>query len=527
MNQVEILLIGLLVAVVGLSALARVLAVPYPIVLVLGGAVLGFIPGLPEVRLEPEVVLIIFLPPLLYGEAIFANWGDFRADVGWLGLNAVALVLVTMCAVAVVAHALIDGLPWAACFVLGAVVSPTDPLAAAGIMGRLGAPRRLVSAVQGEGLFNDATALVAYRVAVAAAVAGSFSLADAGLKFVLGALGGVAIGLAVGWIAEQVRKRTADVQVNVTTSLLTGYAAYIPADAIGASGVLAAVTAGIFMGIRGPRSLPALTRLQGSFVWDIVDFVVNAILFVLIGLQLRSVIDGISGIAAGTLAGYAIAVTGVVIATRVAWFLLVPLAVWAIDPRPGAGTTGVRASGRLVVAWPGMRGAVSLAVALAIPLTTNAGQRVPQRDLIIFLTFAVIFATLIGQGLTLPALLRRLGVRDEASDAEEEIRGRLIATKAALGELDALAEEDWTREDTIKRLRRFYEFRQRRFAARAGKIEDTGYEDRTLAYQHTLQRVLVAQRAALLQLRDDGQLSNAAMNRIMRELDLEESRLEI
>ena len=313
----------------------------------------------------------------------------------------------------------------------------------------------------------------------------------------------------------------------MTTSLLTGYAAYIPADAIGTSGVLAAVTAGIFMGIRGPRSLPALTRLQGSFVWDIVDFVVNAILFVLIGLQLRSVIDGISGIAAGTLAGYAIAVTGVVIATRVAWFLLVPLAVWAIDPRPGAGATGVRASGRLVVAWAGMRGAVSLAVALAIPLTTNAGQRVPQRDLIIFLTFAVIFATLIGQGLTLPALLRRLGVRDEASDAEEEIRGRLIATKAALGELDALAEEDWTREDTIKRLRRFYEFRQRRFAARAGKIEDTGYEDRTLAYQHTLQRVLVAQRAALLQLRDDGQLSNAAMNRIMRELDLEESRLEI
>jgi CPA1 family monovalent cation:H+ antiporter len=343
----------------------------------------------------------------------------------------------------------------------------------------------------------------------------------------LGTLGGVGIGLAVGWIAEQVRKRTADVQVNVTTSLLTGYAAYSPADAIGASGVVAAVTAGIFMGIRAPRSLPALTRLQGSFVWDIVDFVVNAILFVLIGMQLRSVIDGISGIAAGTLAGYAIAVTGVVIATRVAWFLLVPLAVWAIDPRPGAGATGVRAPGRLVVAWAGMRGAVSLAVALAIPLTTNAGQRVPQRDLIIFLTFAVIFATLIGQGLTLPALLRRLGVRDESGDAEEEIRGRLIATKAALGELDALAEEDWTREETIERLRRFYEFRQRRFAARAGKIEDTGYEDRTLAYQHTLQRLLVAQRAALLQLRDDGQLSNAAMNRIVRELDLEESRLEI
>jgi monovalent cation/hydrogen antiporter len=320
MGQAEILIAGLLVAVAGLSALARRISVPYPIVLVVGGALFGFIPGLPEVKLDPEVVLVVFLPPLLYSSSIFANFGDLRASLRGLTLNAVGLVLATMCAVAWAAHALVPGLTWEAAFVLGAIVSPTDPLAAATIMRRLDAPRRMVSGIEGEGLFNDATALVAYRVGVAAVVAGSFSLADAGLRFVVGAAGGVAIGLAVGWIAGEIRKRTADAQVSVTISLLTGYAAFVPADAIGASGILATVTAGIYMGIRGPQILPARVRLQGYFVWDILDFIVNAILFVLVGLQLRTVVDGLSGYSAGTLGAYALAVTGVVLGTRLVWF---------------------------------------------------------------------------------------------------------------------------------------------------------------------------------------------------------------
>src|SRR5947209_8041 len=246
MGQAELLIAGLLVAVAGLSTLARFLSVPYPIVLVVGGALLGFIPGLPEVALDPEVVLVVFLPPLLYGSSIYANFGDLRANLRALTLSTVGLVLATMCAVAWAAHALIPGLPWEAAFVLGAIVSPTDPLAAATIMRRLDAPRRLVSSIGGEGLFNDATALVAYRVAIAAVVAGSFSLAHAGLKFVLDAAGGVAIGLAVGWILAEVRKRITDAQISVTVSLLSGYAAFVPADAIGASGVLAAVAAGIY-----------------------------------------------------------------------------------------------------------------------------------------------------------------------------------------------------------------------------------------------------------------------------------------
>jgi Na+/H+ antiporter len=527
MDHGELLVAGLLVAVAVLSALARRLSVPYPIVLVVGGALLGFIPGLPEVALDPEVVLLVFLPPLLYAASIFANFNDLRANLRALTLNAVALVVVTMCAVAWVAHALIPGLPWGAAFVLGAIVSPTDPLAAATIMRRLDVPRQIVSSIEGEGLFNDATALVAYRVAVATVVAGSFSLADAGLRFVLGATGGVAIGLAAGWIVAEVRKRTTDAQVSVTISLLTGYLAFVPADIIGASGILATVTAGIYMGIRGPQILPARARLQGYFVWDIVDFIINAILFVLIGLQLRAVVDGLSGYPASTLAGYALAVTGVVVGVRLGWFFTVPYVVRAIDRRSAQRARRVGARWRLVMAWSGMRGAVSLAVALALPFTTDAGAAFPERDLIIFLTFAVIFFTLVGQGLSLPAVIRRLGVSDGDADAGEEDRARLVATKAAIEQIDALAGEEWTHDDTVERMRAFYEYRKRRFAARAGKIEDEGYEDRSLAYQHMLQLVLAAQRQALLRMRSDGKLSNEVMNRIMRELDLEESRLEI
>lgn len=526
-GQAELLIAGLLVAVAGLGGLARHLSVPYPIVLVIGGAVVGFVPGLPEVTLDPEVVLVVFLPPLLYGASIYANFNDLRANLRGLTLSTVGLVLATMCAVAWAAHALIAGLPWDAAFVLGAIVSPTDPLAAAAIMRRLDVPRRMVSSIEGEGLFNDATALVAYRVAVGAVVAGSFSLADAGLRFVLGGVGGVAVGLAVGALAAEIRKRISDDQVNVTVSLLTGYAAFVPADSLGASGILATVTAGIYMGIRGPRILPAGTRLQGYFVWDILDFVVNAILFVLIGLQLRAVVDGLSGYSAGTLGGYALAVAGVVVGTRLVWFFTVPYLIRALDRRESQRARRLGAQWRLVMAWSGMRGAVSLAVALALPLTTHAGRGFPRRDLIVFLTFAVIFFTLVVQGLSLPALIRRLGVADGDADADEEVRARLVATRAAIDQIDALAGEDWTRDETVERLRALYEYRKRRFAARAGRIEDEGYEDRSLAYQRMVQLVLGAQREALLRMRSDGELSNQMMNQILRELDLEESRLEI
>jgi len=527
MGQAELLIAGLLVAVAGLSALARRLQIPYPIVLVIGGALFGFVPGLPEVTLDPDVVLVVFLPPLLYSAAFFANLGDLRRDLRAISITSIGLVLATMCAVAVVAHELIPGMSWEVAFVLGAIVSPTDPLAGAMIMRRLDVPRRQVSVVEGEGLFNDATALVAFRVAVAAVVGGSFSLADAGVDFVLAAVGGVAIGLAVGWAVAEIRKRTEDAQVSITISLLTGYAAFIPANAIGASGVLAAVTAGIYMGIRGPSIIPPRTRLQGLFVWDILDFLINAVLFVLVGLQLRTVIDALGGYSVGSLAGYALAISGVVITTRLVWANTVPYIIRALDRREGQRARRVGAGPRLIVAWSGMRGAVSLAAALAIPLTTDAGAAFPNRDLIIFLTFAVIFFTLVVQGLSLPAVIRAVGLTRDGSEENEEIRARLIAAKAALDQLDLLEGEEWTRDETVERMRALYRYRKRRFAARAGKIEDDGYEDRSLAYQHMVQIVLAAQRDALIRERSQGTISNEVMNRVIRELDLEETRLEI
>jgi monovalent cation/hydrogen antiporter len=525
-NQAELLIGGLLVAIAGLGALARRLSIPYPIVLVVGGAIFGFIPGVPTVKLDPDIVLVVFLPVLVYGAAFFANLSDIRRFLRSITLSSVGLVLATMTAVAFVAHDVI-GMAWAPSFVLGAIVSPTDPLAAGLIMRDLDVPRRIVSAVEGEGLFNDATSLVAYRVAITAVVAGSFSIGHASLTLIEDAAGGIAIGLAVGWVIAEVRKRTPDPQISVTISLVSGYAAFVPANAVGASGVLAAVTTGIYMGVRGPSIIPARVRLEGFFVWDIVDFIINSALFVLVGLQLRQIVEALSGYAASDVVEWALVICGATVLIRFVWLFTVPYLIRALDRRPAQRELRASARQRIVIGWSGMRGAVSLAAALAVPLTVDGGARFPDRDLILFLTFAVIFATLVVQGLSLPTVIRRLHITDGGAADEEEVHARLGATKAALAQIDALRNEDWTRDDTLDRLRNAYEFRKRRLSARAGKIEDDGYEDRSLAYQQVVQMVLAAQRDALVQLRRDGTISNETMNRIIQELDLEESRLEI
>ncbi len=315
------------------------------------------------------------------------------------------------------------------------MISPTDPLAAGLIMRSLNVPRLLVSAAEGEGLFNDATALVAFRVAVAAVVAGSFSLGHATISLVVDAVAGVAIGLAVGWLIAEIRRRTPDPQINITISLVSGYAAFVPASAVGASGVLAAVTCGIYMGVRGPSIIPARVRLQANLTWDILDFVINSALFVLVGLQLRAIVEALSGYSMGTLLGWALAVAGITVLTRIVWFFTVPYLIRALDRRPSQRDRRIPARQRFVLGWIGMRGAVSLAAALS--------------------------------------------------------------------------------------------YRKRRLSARAGKIEDDGYEDRSLQYQQAVQIVLGAQRDALVELRREGKISNETMNRVIRDLDLEESRLEI
>jgi CPA1 family monovalent cation:H+ antiporter len=522
MHDVELVLISLLVAVAGLAAAARAVNVPYPILLVAGGLVLGFVPGMPEVQLAPELVLVTFLPPLLYSAAFFANLRELRRDVRAISMLAIGLVLATMCAVAVVAHALVDGLPWAAAFALGAIVAPTDPVAATAVARRLTVPRRLISIIEGESLVNDGTALVAYRVAVAAAVGGGFSLWEAGMEFVLGAIGGVAIGLVVGGVIAEIRRRLDDVPVEITISLLSGYAAYLPAEALHASGVLAAVTVGIVVGWQAPRISSARMRLQSYAVWDTLVFLLNALLFVLIGLQLPFILDELSGQSAGSLLAQAAAVSATVILTRLVWLHTMPYVVRALDRRRVQRGRRVGWRMRTIAAWSGMRGSVSLAAALALPADF------PQRDVVLLLTFSVIFATLVLQGLTLPVLIRRLGVRDDGAEAAEELAGRQAAVDAALARLDELGGEEWTRDDTVERMRRLYEYRRTRLSARAGDADgDEDYEDRSQRYQTMVRHVLDAQRAEIVRLRNAGVISNEVMHRLERELDLEDERLEI
>lgn len=528
MHETELLILGLCVALPALSVIARLLSVPYPIVLVLGAIPLGFIPGVPDVELDPELVLVIFLPPLLYVAAFMSDLRALRADARALSMISIGLVLLTTCVVGVVGHAII-GLPWAVAFVLGAVVSPTDPVAATAITRQLGAPRRLVNMIEGESLVNDASALIAYRVAVAAAIGGSFSLIDASADFVAAVAVGIAIGLAVGKVIAELRRRLDDVPVEVTISLFTGYAAYLPAEALGASGVLAAVTAGIYLGWRAPAISSADMRMQGRAAWDLVVFILNGVLFVLIGLQLPSILDSVSGTDATALAGYAAVTIAMVIGTRFLWLFTTPYLLRALDRRPSQIERRMGAAPRVIMGWAGMRGAVSLAAALALPFETDAGGPFPERDLVIFLAYCVVVFTVVVQGLTLPTLIRRLGVVDDGEEEEsEEHVARIETAGAALAALDRLGSEDWTRDDSVARLRQHYEFRRRRFATLRGELEDQdGIIDRSLAYQRLVHAVIAAQRDTLVMMRDEGRISAEVMRRVERDLDLEESRLEV
>jgi monovalent cation/hydrogen antiporter len=520
-------LLGLMVAVAALSAVARTVGVPYPIFLVVGGLVLGFVPGAPEVELDPDLVLVLFLPPLLYSAAFFSNLRDLRANLRPISLAAIGLVVLTTCVVAVVAHALIDGLPWAAAFALGAVVAPTDPLAATEIVSRLGAPRRLTTVIEGESLINDGTALTIYRFAVAAALGGTFSLLDATLEFLVDSAGGIAVGLAVGWVISEIRRRLDDPQVEITISLATGYAAYLPAEQAGLSGVLAAVFAGLVLGWRAPDIASARMRMQGFAVWDVLVFLLNAVLFILIGLQFQVVLDGLQNRSAEDLALWAAAVCAAVVGARLLFVFTTPYVIRALDRRESQRARRMGWRPRVVVAWSGMRGAVSMAAALALPLETSAGAPFPGRDLIIFLAYAVIVFTIVVQGLTLPALIRRLGLEEDDSERQEELIARLAAAEAALERLEELTGEDWTVEETIDRVRGMYEYRLRRFSAQQDGDGSEAIEDRSLAYQRLVRELIEAQRRALVQLRKEGAINDEVMRRIQRELDLEESRLEI
>jgi monovalent cation/hydrogen antiporter len=522
--QEEVQLLALLVSGAALLILSGPLRIPYPILLVLGGLLLGFGPGVPTLTMPPDIVLVGILPPLLYVTAYNTGLRELRQNLRPISLLAFGLVALTTVGVAVVAHSVAD-LSWPMAFVLGAVVSPTDPTAATSIGRRLGVPRRLVDIVEGESLVNDGTALVFLRTAITAAVAGTFSVWGAGWHLVVNIVGGVAIGLGVGYVIRRVRRPLDNPPLEVTIAFLTGYFAFLPATAAGVSGVLAVVTAGVYMGWYTPELTSVQTRLQGLGFWEIVSFLLNVLLFGLIGLQLRPILDDLSGHGGWSLVGEAVAIVVAVILLRILWVFpatYVPRRLFRRirerDPSPPWRYPAF-------ISWNGMRGAVTIAAALLVPLHDDAGAVLTDRDLVVFFAFCVVLGTLVVQGLSMPAVIRvlRLEADDEASG--EEALARIRAAEAALQRLDELELEDWVLPDTAERVRGQYRFRIDRFAARSDPDGDGKIEKRSLKYQRLRRDLIDAERRAVVELRNTGEISDEVMRRVQRDLDLEESRL--
>jgi Na+/H+ antiporter len=523
----ELQLLALLVSAAALLLLAEPLRIPYPILLVVGGLLLGFTPGVPNLVMPPDVVLIGILPPLLYSAAFNTGLRELRRNLRPISFLAIGLVAVTTVMVAVVAHYMID-LSWPAGFVLGAIVSPTDPLAATTIARRLGVPRRAIAIIEGESLVNDGTALVLYKFAVAAVLTGSFSLLDAAGSFIWSVLGGIAVGLVIGRGIRFVRRRLFNPPLEVTIAFLTGYFVFLPASALGASGVLAVVTAGVYMGWHTPELTTVETRLQGDGFWAIFNFLLNALLFGLVGLQLQPILDQLHGRSWEELVGYAALVWAVVFLIRIVYGYPIAYIPRWISPSLRERDPAPPWQFVAFIAWAGMRGGVTLAAALAIPLSTDSGAPFPDRSLIVFLAFSVVLATLVVQGLSLPGVVRLLGLEeDDAADAREEAKARIHAAEAAIARLDELAEEGWVRPDTAERARGQYNFRTNRFRARLDESDDGEIEERSLAYQRLRRELLEAERGAVLALRNEGKISEDVMLRVQRDLDLEDSRLDV
>lgn len=527
MGDIEFLIAVLFAAAV-LVRLADTVSIPYPIVLVVGGIAIGFIPGAPAIELDPEVVFLVFLPPLLHASAFNASPQELRAAAAQLVSLTFALVLVTTLAVAVVAHAVIDGLSWPAAFVLGAILGPTDPVSAAAAFSRMGVPERVALAVEGEAMLNDAAALVAYKVAVTATVAGTFALSSAVADFAVSASVGVAVGLVVGWIGVRVQRRLVDVPLAIFLTVLFAYGAYVGAEQLGASGVLATVTAGVWFGWHSHEMFDADTRLTGLSFWQVLVFGLNATLFVLLGLQFNGVYENVR--AAGetaTLLGDVVVVSLVVIVARLAWQAVPPLLGRIAEPL-GRADTGADWRERLVVGWSGMRGAISLAAALALPQLLDDGSPFDQRDLLIFVTVGVIAVTLVGQGLTLPALLKALGLQGEREWSPDEAIARLEAAQAALDRLDELEGEERISEERLRRMRELYRARFRRCMAVIGSDGDearSASREPAERYGELRRELIGVERDAILGLRNEGRLKPDVMRDIQRDLDLEEARL--
>jgi len=524
----------LLAVVAAVTLVAERIRIPYPILMVVAGLAIGLVPAIPAIELDPEIVLALFLPPILFSGAYFLSVRDLWHNIRPITLLAVGLVIMTTLAVAAVAMALAPELGWPVALALGAIVSPPDAIAATSIAHRLNLPRRLVIIFEGESLVNDATALTTYRLAVAAAVgSGSLDIGSAAVSFAAVAVGGAIVGLVIGWVASKLIGLIDDPPVEVLVSLLVPFAAYIPAENAGVSGVLSVVVAGLYVGYRSSRIMRSDARILGVSTWKMVIFVVNGLAFLLVGLQLPTVLDDIEGYGGGELVGMAFAVCLTVVLVRLAWvYPATYLPRWLIpslaerDPAPPARVP-------LILGWGGMRGAVTLAAALALPLVTEDGTPLPGRGLVIFLAFTVILVTLIGQGLTLGPLIRRLGVLDDGSIEHEELHARAVATEAALVRLEELRSEVPNHLLLLDQLKDRYEHRSEHLVHPGsdqattevpGKL--TPQEVEEMEHDQIRRAIIGAERLAILELRDRGEISDETMRVVERDLDLDEMRRE-
>lgn len=512
----------LLAVVTALAQITDLIRIPYPILLVLVGMGIGLMPGLPPINLSPDVVFLIFLPPVLYAAAWSTSWADFKANKRPITLLAIGCVIFTTCSVAIIAHSFIPGLGMAEAFVLGAIISPPDAVAAAASTKGLSVPKRIVTILEGESLVNDATGLIAYRYAVAAVMTGTFSLWEASYKFVIVAAGGIALGLAIGYLFKWIHKITPDNPTTDTTlTFIAPYIAYLFAESIHISGVLAVVTCGLYLSWNSSEVFSQQGRLQANGTWNTVIFVLNGIIFILIGLQLPGIYENINNdIPIGSLLKYGAIVSAAVILGRILWVYpgtYIPRLsrqVRLTEPRPSIRLVSI-------VAWAGMRGVVSLAAALALPLMINATQPFPNRNLIIFLTFCVIFSTLVVQGLTLRPLIKWLGVKGDGSETEHEQKARLKIASSVIEHIEenySLALQDVV----LNQIKTKYEIRIQRM-----RNESTARMTKEQIEQlHEIQKdLLKMERNLILSLRRDGSITDEILRKLEYELDLEETRL--
>ncbi len=519
------LVVALLVVLVALVALANRLNISYPIVLVLGGLILAIPPRMPEIRLEPDIVFLVFLPPLLFSDALNSSWRDFRENWRPIFLLSVGLVLATTVSVLLVAHLLLH-MAWGPAFVLGAVLGPTDTVAVSAILERFPIPHRLNAILRGESLVNDASALVLFEGAIHTTQLKTYVWGSISSQFFLAVAGGITIGWAIGWLAVQLRRHTADPLLANTISLLAAFAAYQPAAALHVSGVLAVVTTGLYLGWNDPRISTPRTRLQAAGSWEMLTFLLNGLLFILIGLQLRTVGGPLWSQNPWFLIGGGIAISATIIWARIAWIF--GSTYWPRFSRSHARPSDRRLVKRqaILLSWVGIRGGISLAAALAIPPALGDGSPFPQRAEVIVFTFAVILVTLVAQGLTLPHLLRRLQFADQPATGSEEIKARLAMAATAIEYLESVEKLDEGQSKAVAHLRDLYSQTVQVPGTEAADSQDhsqTGYLAKVVSLELTIVR---QQRDRLIELRDKGEISDEILRRLQSTLDLKESQLD-